>query len=206
MKDKSKEFSCHTHSIYLAYPLRQKQNLPLGHKKKKQTVHQPLPDLLSAFFPPCSFLFPLALFFKVTWAQWQRGGAFRQPRDFKLSRPAGILRMSVLKSTSCTDTQCVFSVKTSSHSLPQFEEGEICFWNAAWNCSLHVTSCLVTQSSVLNIVYAVNTRLRLTNCHSNICPDSPRNVVSTCCQLIILHNFLVHSAVEKSGLALNYLR
>lgn len=71
MKSESEEFRCHTHPIYLTYPVTQKQNMPSGHKKKAQ----PLTDLLSVFFFPCSFLFPLALFFKVTWAQTQCSGS-----------------------------------------------------------------------------------------------------------------------------------
>lgn len=116
MKDESEEFSCHTHPIYLAYPLRQKQNLPLGHKKKKTDRAPASARFAFRFFFPSSFLFLLALFFKVTWAQWQCEGVFRQSKDFKLSRPTGIFLMSVLKATSCTDTKWVHSITTYSHS------------------------------------------------------------------------------------------
>lgn len=50
--------------MYLTYPGTQRQNLPRGHK------NQLLPDLHSTF-PSCSFLIPLALFFKVSAAQWR---------------------------------------------------------------------------------------------------------------------------------------
>lgn len=64
MKGESEEFCCHTYPIYLAYRIRQEQNLPLGHKKKKTPASA---RFAFRFFPPlCSFLFPLALFFKVT--------------------------------------------------------------------------------------------------------------------------------------------
>lgn len=168
MKGESEEFRSHTHPIYLAFPPRQKQkkNCPQATRERKTDRARSLCQICFPLFPPptfCSFLFPLALFFKVTWAQWQSAGVLRQPEDYKLSRPAGILRICVFKATSCADSQWQYSSATySKGSPPQFEMGEICFWKAALICSRQVTSCLVKQSGALNTVY-VNTRLREQN-------------------------------------------
>lgn len=81
MKDESEEFSCHTHPIYLTSPVRQEQNLPLGHKKKKQPVQLPPPDLLSAFFPllfsfPSGFVLQSYFSTVAVWSSLQTANRF----------------------------------------------------------------------------------------------------------------------------------
>lgn len=101
--------------------------------------------------------------------------------------------MSVLKSRPCTDTQWVPSITTSSNSEATVGRG----WHLLLKISLKLftacPSCQVKQSSVLNVVYAVNTRLRLTNSRLAVVlifsfhPDYGNLIIHPkCCDYVLL--------------------
>lgn len=177
MKGESKEFSCHTLPIYLTYPLRQKQNLPLGHKKKKK--NRPCSSLCQICFP---LFFPLALFFSL-WLCSSKllehsGCAVKSSDSQRIWNYQGqqvFYVWAYLKQTSCADTQWVHSLQTCrEHSLKRVKFAfEKLLKTVHWMSQV----ALVKQSRILNIVYAVSARLRqnpdcLSCWFSNFCPES----------------------------------
>lgn len=103
VNSQNKECSCHTHSIYLGCSVRQKQNLPLSHRKKKNTDHATDSARFAfrffsrlLFSSLSSFVLQSYLSTVAVWWNVETANIFR--------RPAGISHKCVLESMSCTDT------------------------------------------------------------------------------------------------------
>lgn len=143
MKSESEEFRCHTHPIYLTYPVTQKQNLPLGHKKKNPSLWQ----ICFLFFSPCSFLFPLALFFKVTWAQRQCSGSSDSQRISNCHGKPSFYVWVYLKRRPVQIHNEFILNKSTVTGRAQFEESEY------WFKKLLETVHCMSQVAVWNIEY-----------------------------------------------------
>ncbi len=154
MKGESEEFSFHTHPIYLTFPLRQKQNLPLGHKREREKKkNRPAPASAKFAFR----FFSLALFFSFWLCSsklLEHSGSVVQSSDSqRISSYQGqqvIYLWVYLKQRPVPiHNEFILSNNLVVTGRAQFEEGEECFRNPAWNCLLHITSCLVKRSSLL---------------------------------------------------------
>lgn len=149
MISSSKEFSCHTHPIYLTYPVKQIQNLPLGQKKKKTgcATH-------SSRFAICFSLprhFSLWLWFSMLLEY--RGSVVQSSDSQSVSNYQGKKSFYLRVYSEQGPVQIHSELILNKHTVTwraQFGESEIWFKRAAWNCWLYVTSCQTKEKRRLH--------------------------------------------------------